>query len=258
MPTDGEARQRRLRAGTSRRHGGAAAPAGASRTLLRVASQTTSVYPPPPASEPFWPAQAAILVAIALQLLLPDRLTAGPSWLVPSLEGALLVGMFMATPKQLEREHPLRRGAAIGLTAFVSAANIYSLAVLANLLLSNPHTVEGRRLIVSGVLIWLTNFLIFGLWYWEIDRGGPGRRAAGHDGPPDFLFPQMSDDSIEPRGWRPKFIDYAYVSLTNATAFSPTDTMPLTPLGKSVMGVQALVSLVTIGLIIARAVNILG
>lgn len=214
-------------------------------------------YPPPPASEPFWPAQAAILVAIALQLALPDSLTPGPKWLIPTLEGALLIGMFLATPKQLEHEHPLRRGLALGLTAFVSAANVYSLVLLSNLLLHHNVT-HGTQLITSGVLIWLTNFLIFGLWYWEIDRGGPGRRAAGHDGPPDFLFPQMSDDRIEPANWRPSFIDYLYVSLTNATAFSPTDTMPLSPLAKGVMGAQALVSLVTIGLIVARAVNILG
>lgn len=219
--------------------------------------QTPRKYPPPARPEPFWPAQATILAAIALQLLLPDRLTAGPRWLVPSLEGALLIGMFFATPNQLEHEHPVRRRTAIGLTAFVSVANIFSLVTLSNLLL-HKNVVEGSQLIASGALIWLTNFLIFALWYWEIDRGGPGKRAAGHDGPPDFLFPQMSDDTIEPRDWRPGFVDYLYVSLTNATAFSPTDTMPLTSLSKSVMGLQALVSLVTIGLIVARAVNILG
>jgi uncharacterized membrane protein len=213
-------------------------------------------YPPPPASEPFWPAQATVLAAIALQLLLPSRLTVGPRWLIPTLEGALLLGMFLATPKELQGEHPLRRAVAIGLTAFVSAANIYSLGALTHFLLH--HNVgNGRQLIVSGVLIWLTNFLIFGLWYWEMDRGGPGKRTAGHDGPPDFLFPQMNDDAIQPRGWRPKFIDYLYVSLTNATAFSPTDTMPLSGTAKSVMGAQALVSVVTIGLIVSRAVNIL-
>jgi uncharacterized membrane protein len=213
-------------------------------------------YPPPAAAEPFWPAQLTILAAIGLQLTLPRRLTAGPSWLIPALEGALLIGIFMATPHQLEHEHQVRRRVAIGLTAFVSAANIFSLVELSHLLLH--HNVEnGRELIISGVLIWLTNFLIFGLWYWEIDRGGPGRRAAGHDGPPDFLFPQMSDDRIEPLAWRPKFLDYVYVSLTNATAFSPTDTMPLTPMAKSIMGIQALVSLVTIGLVVSRAVNIL-
>jgi uncharacterized membrane protein len=91
-----------------------------------------------------------------------------------------------------------------------------------------------------------------------MDRGGPGKRASGRDLAPDFLFPQMSDDTIEPRDWRPKFIDYLYVSLTNATAFSPTDTMPLTATAKSVMGVQSVVSLVTIGLIVSRAVNILN
>jgi len=213
-------------------------------------------YPPPPRLEPFWPAEATILAAIGLQVLLPARLTVGPSWLIPALEGALLIGMFMATPNQLEHEHPRRRRVALGLTAFVSAANIYSLVALTHFLLHH-EVANGRGLIVSGVLIWLTNFLIFGLWYWELDRGGPGRRAAAHDGAPDFLFPQMNDDRIQPADWRPGFIDYLYVSLTNAAAFSPTDTMPLTPMAKSVMGAQSLVSVVTIGLIVSRAVNIL-
>jgi uncharacterized membrane protein len=213
-------------------------------------------YPPPPASEPFWPAQATILAAIALQLLLPARLTVGPKYLIPGLEAALLIGMFMATPRQLEHEHTVRRRVALGLTAFVSAANIFSLGALTHFLLHHS-TPNPRALIVSGVLIWFTNLLIFGLWFWEIDRGGPGRRAAGHDGEPDFLFPQMSDDRIEPRDWRPMFIDYLYVSLTNNTAFSPTDTMPLTALAKCTMGIQSLVSLLTLGLIVSRAVNIL-
>jgi uncharacterized membrane protein len=200
--------------------------------------------------------QLTLVVAICLQVALPKRLTAGPTWLVPALEGALFVGMFMATPRQLEHEHPRRRRVALGLTAIVSAANIFALVELTHLLLH--HNVEkGRELIVSGTLIWLTNFLIFALWYWELDRGGPGRRAAGHDGAPDFLFPQMSDDRIEPLAWRPKFIDYLYVSLTNATAFSPTDTMPLTAMAKCIMGMQSIVSLVTIGLVVSRAVNIL-
>jgi hypothetical protein len=214
-------------------------------------------YPPPPEPEPFWPAQVAILGAIALQIALPDRLAVGPGWLVPSLEGILLIGLFFATPNVLEYEHPRRRRAAIGLIAFVTAANIYSLGALSHYLLHH-NVSHGGELIRSGTLIWLTNFVIFGLWYWEMDRGGPGKRASGHDLTPDFLFPQMSDDTIEPRDWRPKFIDYLYVSLTNATAFSPTDTMPLSPIAKSIMGVQSVVSLVTIGLIVSRAVNILG
>jgi len=219
-------------------------------------TQPGRVYPPPGASEPFWPAQLTILIAIGLQLLLPKRLVVGPSLLIPALEGALLIGMFLATPNQLEHEHPRRRRVALGLTAFVSAANIFSLGALTHFLLHH-NVSNGRELVFSGVLIWLTNLLIFALWFWEVDRGGPGMRAAGHDKAPDFLFPQMSDDRIEPLDWRPMFIDYLYVSLTNNTAFSPTDTMPLTPLAKSIMGIQSVVSLLTIGLIVSRAVNIL-
>jgi uncharacterized membrane protein len=223
---------------------------------MEIPAQREGRYPPPPAPESFLPALLTVLVAIVLQLTLPARLTVGPSWLIPALEGLLLLGLFFATPKTLEREHPRRRRAAIALIGFVSAANVYSLVSLSKHLLKHKPA-NGRELIISGMLIWLTNFLIFGLWYWEMDRGGPGRRAAGHDAPPDFLFPQMSDDRIEPRNWRPKFLDYLYVSLTNATAFSPTDTMPLSPWAKILMGVQAVVSLVVIGLIVSRAVNIL-
>ncbi len=169
-----------------------------------------------------------MLFAIALQLLLPKRLTAGPRWLLPALEAVLLVGLAFASPREVEHAHRGRRLAAVGLTALVSAANITSLALLSHELLHHGSP-NGRELIVSGALIWLTNVLIFGLWYWQTDRGGPGRRAAGEDGPPDLLFPQMSDDRIQPVNWRPQFIDYLYVSLTNALALSPTDTMPLSP-----------------------------
>jgi uncharacterized membrane protein len=218
---------------------------------------TPQPYPPSAAAEPFWPAQLTVLAAIGIQFALPKRLTVGPSWLLPALEVVLLVGLFLATPNMLEHEHTRRRRAALGLIAVVSGANIYSLAALAHELL-HRNVANGRGLIVAGTLIWLTNFLIFALWYWEVDRGGPGKRAGGEDEAPDFLFPQMNDDAIQPRNWRPRFIDYLYLSLTNATAFSPTDTMPLSATAKSVMGVQSLVSLVTIGLIISRAVNILA
>jgi uncharacterized membrane protein len=214
------------------------------------------LYPPPPEPEAYWPVLLTVLAAIILQFTLPERLTVGPSWLIPALETTLLVGLFMATPKELEHEHPRRRIAALTLVGIVSAGTVYSLGALVHYLLHH-HVSQARELIVAGVLIWLTNFIIFALWYWELDRGGPGRRAAGHDGAPDFFFPQMSDDKIQPRNWRPKFLDYLYVSLTNAMAFSPTDTMPLSAIAKILMGVQSLVSLVTLGLIVARAVNIL-
>jgi uncharacterized membrane protein len=160
------------------------------------------------------------------------------------------------SPRHIREEHPRRRQVALAITALISAADITSLVLLARALIQHGSP-NGRQLIGAGALIWLTNVIIFSLWYWETDRGGPGRRAAGHDRAPDFLYPQMTDDRVEPLDWRPQYIDYLYVSLTNATAFSPTDTMPLTPSAKSLMGLQSLVSLVTLGLIVSRVVNIL-
>jgi uncharacterized membrane protein len=237
-------------------------PSGHPRTLshevsaLPSASPSGRPYPPPGRPEPVWPVQLTVLATIGLQLTLPDRLTAGPFWLLPALEGLLVVGLALSSPRELEFEHPRRRALALSMIAIVSATNIFALTSLSKNLLHHDVT-GGHTLIVAGMVIWLTNFMIFALWYWEIDRGGPGVRASGEDHAPDFLFPQMTDDRIEPLQWRPHFVDYLYVSLTNATAFSPTDTMPLTPMVKVVMGVQSLVSLVTIGLIVSRAVNIL-
>jgi len=213
-------------------------------------------YPPPPQAEPLWPALLAMLFTILLQLDLSNRLTVGPPWLLPALEGLLLIGLMVASPRRVEGKHRRRRVIALTLTGLVTAANIYSLVGLAHYLL-HSHVAAGRALILSGVVIWLTNTMIFGLWYWEFDRGGPGLRAEGNDAAPSFLFPQMTDDAIHPANWRPQLLDYLYVSLTNATAFSPTDTMPLSRSAKSLMGIQSLVSLVTLGLIIARAVNLL-
>jgi uncharacterized membrane protein len=213
-------------------------------------------YPPPGRPEHAWPAFGSIVVAIVMQLLLPSRLTAGPKWVVPALEAILLAGLVISTPTHVTGVHQARRRLALFLTALVSVANITSLVLLSHALLQHGSP-NPRALLSAGALIWLTNVIIFGLWYWEVDRGGPGMRAAGRDLAPDFLFPQMSDDRIEPEGWRPMFVDYLYVSLTNALAFSPTDTMPLSQRAKGVMGLQSLASVVTIGLVVARAVNIL-
>jgi hypothetical protein len=108
------------------------------------------------------------------------------------------------------------------------------------------------------VVLWGTNVLLFAVWYWEMDRGGPVTRFRHPDMLPDFQFPQMENPELAPKGWRPGFLDYLYTSLTNATAFSPTDTMPLTQTAKAVMGVQGVAALVTVGLVVARAVNILA
>jgi uncharacterized membrane protein len=212
-------------------------------------------YPPPAGTEPHWPPQLTVVAAIALQLLLPGRLTVGPKWVLPTLEAIMLLALFVASPQRIAGEHSRRRALALTIAAVVSIANGISLVLLSHLLL-NHNVSNGHDLVISGSLIWLTNVLIFALWYWEADRGGPGRRSAGHDGAPDFLYPQMTEPELCD-GWRPQYMDYLYVSLTNATAFSPTDTMPLSVQAKAMMGLQSLISLVTIGLVVSRAVNIL-
>ena len=147
----------------------------------------------------------------------------------------------------------------MALIGLVSAVNIISLYLLVHYLLHHTgRPTQGRPLILAGVVLWVTNVLLFGLWYWELDRGGPVERVMNADARPDFLFPQMTlPQQYAPRNWIPGLIDYLYVSFTNATAFSPTDTMPLTATAKLLMSAQALTALLTIGLVVARAVNIL-
>jgi uncharacterized membrane protein len=206
---------------------------------------------------PFWEPQLVVACTIALQLSLSESVTIGPNWLFPALEGALLLGLVIASPHPNVRHSPIRRRVAIGMIALVSAANAVSLVRLSHSLLHGGKE-NGHQLILSGIVLWCTNVLLFGLWYWEIDRGGPAARAQHERDTPDFLFPQMVTPDFAPRGWMPQLIDYLYVSLTNATAFSPTDTMPLTPTAKWLFSAQSLISLVTIGLVVARAVNILS
>jgi hypothetical protein len=207
--------------------------------------------------DPFWPAQLAALAAIALYLSLPEKLTIGPTWLLPGLEGLMFVGLVVAMPDPAMQYSPRRRHFALALISFVSAATLVSLVLLVHYLLRGGKA-GGHQLILSGVVLWITNVLTFALWFWELDRGGPVTRALDPDARPDFLFPQMSEPRWAPDDWTPGFVDYFYLSFTNATAFSPTDTMPLTQRTKLLMTVQSVASLVTIGLVVARAVNILS
>ncbi len=207
--------------------------------------------------DPVWAPQLVVAAAIALDLALPDQLTIGPFWLLPGVESLLLFGLVGASPHPRLRHSLLRRRIALILIGLVSAVNVYSLILLVHYLLQG-HKASGRALIFSGVALWVTNVLLFGLWYWELDRGGPLARARRAATIPDFLFPNMTDEvqRIMPN-WMPGLIDYIYVSLTNSAAFSPTDTMPLTATAKLLMGGQALVSMLIVVLVVARAVNIL-
>ena len=207
--------------------------------------------------DPFWPAQLTVAAAIALNLTLADRVTVGPTWLLPSVEGALLVALVIIAPSRAASHTRQIRRFALGVIGLVSLANVVSLGLLVHYLV-NGGKAGGHALILSGVVLWGTNVLLFSVWYWEMDRGGPVVRFLNPKALPDFQFPQMENPGLAPPGWRPGFLDYLYVSLTNATAFSPTDTMPLTQTAKLVMGVQSVAALVTLGLVVARAVNILG
>jgi hypothetical protein len=206
--------------------------------------------------DPFWGPQLVVACALALDVFLPERLTLGPRWLLPSIEGVLLLALVAFSPHPRMRHSSLRRQVAIGLIGLVSAVNIFSLYELCYRLLHHG-TPNGRPLILAGVLLWITNVLLFGLWYWELDRGGPLARTAEPDRLPDFMFPQIDRPDLAPAGWMPGLIDYLYVSFTNATAFSPTDTMPLTQYAKVLMAAQSLTALLIVGLVVARAVNIL-
>jgi hypothetical protein len=208
--------------------------------------------------DPFWAPQLLVAGAIVLDLSLPEKLTLGPTWLLPAVEGLLLLALMMASPHPNIRHSPLRRAFALGIIGLVSAVNIVSLILLCHFLLHHgTKAVSGPDLVRSGVVLWVTNVLLFGLWYWQLDRGGPLARAMSADAHPDFLFSQMSEPGYSRPGWMPGLIDYLYVSFTNATAFSPTDTMPLSATAKLLMGAQALAALITVGLVVARAVNIL-
>jgi hypothetical protein len=203
------------------------------------------------------PVAAAILVAVVLQLLLPDRYGLHPRWLVPGLELVLLVILSVLNPVRLNRSSRLGRVASIGVVAAITVDNSFSAGSLDYSIVKGFTGQDAIGLLASGAAIYATNVIAFGIWYWELDRGGPFVRASGGRPYPDFLFPQMSDPHLASPDWEPLFFDYLYVSLTNVFAFSPTDTMPLSRWAKTLMASQSVVALSTTALVIARAVNIL-
>jgi hypothetical protein len=206
--------------------------------------------------DPFWPAQLAVAAAVLLSLLLADPLTIGPRWLLPGIELTLFAVLVAVVPRRATRHSQGRRTFALCLIGLVSAVSVYSLARLVHFLVAGGE-VGGERLIESGAVLWLTNVLLFAVWYWELDRGGPVARHLHPDALADFQFPQMDPD-VGMKDWRPGFGDYLYTSLTNSVAFSPTDTLPLTQTAKAVMALQSITALLTLLLVVARAVNVLG
>lgn len=208
--------------------------------------------------EPRYPALVAVLTAIALQLALPDQLVLGSRFPLPVLEVLLLVPLVIANPVRLERDHPALRALSLGLTGLIVVAAAVTAGLLVHALLGSLKPAQARPLLVSGVVIYLTNTIAYGLLFWELDRGGPAARAAGRRPHPDFAFAQMTSPDLSPPKWRPVLLDYLYLSFTNSTAFSPTDTMPLTRRAKVLMTGQSLVSLAVVVLVVAKAVNSLS
>jgi hypothetical protein len=210
--------------------------------------------------DPLWPAQLAVAIAIALHLTLSDKLIIGPKWLIPAVEGLLLLTLVVVAPNRISRSRWRQERVLLwAILGLVTLTYLVSLGLLVHYLVTGGK-VGGHALIGSGVVLWVTNVLLFSVVYWDLDRGGPLARFEKGRQWPDFQFPQMDDPELTPMGarWLPTFLDYLYTSLTNATAFSPTDTMPVTQTAKLLMGMQGTAALVTVGLVVARAVNILG
>jgi uncharacterized membrane protein len=202
---------------------------------------------------------AAVLVAIALMMALPERIANRPRWLLPGIAVVLLV-VFLVSAREVRfhRRRPALRVLGILLVALLSLANAASAARLIVDILRDQGLKDPTDLLLAGGAIWLTNVILFGIWYWGADRGGALERALATRQDPDFLFPQMQGDQPWAHDWEPEFVDYLYLSFTNATAFSPTDVMPLARWTKLTMMAQSAVSIMLVVLVVARAVNLLN
>jgi len=212
-----------------------------------------------------WEAGPAVAVAIGLQVALAtsSQVAGWTTWVLPWWTWLLPVvpeaGMFIIDtwhrPHSQLLQWGIRRQVGIVLLALASAANsLLVFGVIASLV--SGHEKSGAHLLLKGATVWTTNVIIFGLWFWLFDRGGPARRMQTDPPPPDFQFPQMENPELAAPGWRPHFIDYMYVSYTNSIAFSPTDAMPLSRWAKLLMLFESTVSSLVILLVAARAVNI--
>lgn len=219
--------------------------------------------------EPRLPAFVVTLMAIALYALLPQELLVGPRLLIPVLEVLLLIPIVAINPRRLDRETRWSRQIGLALVLVIAVTNMVALVLLL-MKLSSPNLPKGSGLLLAALQVWGTNVLVFGLIFWELDRGGPVARSNtkrellasadfrfSHDENHDTVV-EVARDSSRTADWVPTLVDYLYVSLTNSSAFSPTDTMPLRPRTKLLMALQATAALLTSVLVIARGVSLLG
>lgn len=220
--------------------------------------------------EPRWHASLAVIAALVLYITLPPKLTIGPVWVAPLLVLVILVPLSIIAPRR-HKETRRVRFFGILLIAIVNFFNIASVLLLINSFFHPQKTAEvqsAATLLQHGMQIWLTNILVFGLWFWELDGDGPEVRAHAPTATDvkdvDFLFPQMqmtissgqNPACIDPT-WKPAFFDYLYLAFTNSTAFSPADVMPLSRWAKFLMLLESLISLTTIAIVLARSVSLI-
>ena len=211
-----------------------------------------------PLGESRWPPIAAVLVFmvlnIAVRIWLPREATFHTPWLVPSIEAALLIALITSNPTGPDERRRLRR-MSLALVGLLVVAALWATVVLVDDLIRGVGVSNSpSELLATGGIVWLGNNLSFGLLYWLMDSGGPRARSR-LEVPVDFAFTQQMSPELAPPGWRPVFLDYLHLGFTNATAFSPTDVMPLSLRAKYTMLVQSTVALALFGLVVARAVN---
>jgi hypothetical protein len=202
-----------------------------------------------------WWVALAILAAVVLQTLLPNQFVVHPRYVLQAVELIALIALVISHPERMSRRTRGVRIASQLLLGLVAVNNAVSVGLLVHRITAGGQ-IRAVELLIGGGEIWLTNTIVFALWYWEYDRGGPASRALGLADTPDLLFPQLTDPKLA-QDWEPIVLDYFFVSYTNSTAFSPTDTLPLSRWAKVLFMLQSAISLVTVALIAARAVNIL-
>ncbi|MEV4149452.1 hypothetical protein AB0J40_37735 [Amycolatopsis sp. NPDC049691] len=196
-----------------------------------------------------------VVATLVLQVVLPDDMALHPWWLLPAVSGLLVVALLLANPGRMTQFSAVERVISLLLVATVTAVNAFSaVSLVYNIATGSIGDRAGAVLVTGGIVYW-TNIVAFSLWYWEFDRGGPGRRAAGRAEFPDLQFPQMADPDLAHRDWEPSYLDYLYFSFTNAAAFSPTDVMPLRIWAKMTMMLQAVISLILAVMVVSWAIN---
>ncbi len=218
-------------------------------------SMDTSTHEP--RGEKRWPMAVTLIVAMALPFLLPPKYSIGPRWIIPALEALLLVALIVADPGRIDRRSTFVRSLSLGLVAILAAgAAGATVRLVIDLVRGGPETNSPNGLLRIGGVVWIYVVITFSFLYWELDGGGPEARARTTPAYPDLAFPEHLNPRVARPGWRPEFFDYLYLGFTDSTAFSPTDVMPLARWAKLAMASQATASLVVLGLVIARAVNI--